>query len=318
MNAPLKLTVKRLKPYLRWVILGGTIFFLAKALKDNWQEVLTIALGRWGWFWEAIALSVTLLAHIWSGWIWGLILREFDQPVGNLWSIRVYLITNIAKYLPGNLWHFYGRIRAAIGVGVPVTVATLSTLMEPLLMAAAALIVASIASPQTQGILPLPIITMVTIGVHPRVLNPVLKQLASWKDKGKPQVKAASVSKRIQLQRYPWRPLLGEMGFLGLRGMGFLFAMYGLHPIAPGQIPLLMSAFSLAWLLGLVLPGAPGGIGIFEATAIALLEGEFSPAIILSGVALYRVISILAEIGGALLAWWHKPGSAGDPLGNSK
>ncbi|MEW5861033.1 MAG: UPF0104 family protein, partial [Cyanobacteriota bacterium] len=24
-----------LKPYLRWVILGGTLFFLAKALKDN-------------------------------------------------------------------------------------------------------------------------------------------------------------------------------------------------------------------------------------------------------------------------------------------
>lgn len=308
MKAVIKKVRSRLKQYLRWLILGGTIFFLVKALKDNWQEVLGIDLGSWGWFWEALALIVTLLAHVWSGWIWGWILREFDQPVGNLWSIRVYLSTNIAKYLPGNLWHFYGRIRAAIGVGVPVTVATLSTLMEPLLMAAAALIVASIASPQSQGILPLLIITMVTIGVHPRVLNPVMKQLALWKDK------AASVSKSIQLQRYPWRPLLGEMGFLGLRGMGFLFALYGLHPIAPGQIPLLLSAFSLAWLLGLVLPGAPGGIGIFEATAIALLEGEFSPAIILSGVALYRVISILAEIGGALLAWWHKPGSAGDPL----
>lgn len=314
MKAVIKKLVTRLKPYLRWVILGGTIFFLVKALKDNWQEVLAIELNKSGWGYMAIALSVTLLAHIWSGWIWGLILREFDQPVGNLWSIRVYLSTNIAKYLPGNLWHFYGRIRAATGVGVPVTIATLSTLMEPLLMAAAALIVASIASPQSQGILQLLIITMVMLGVHPRVLNPLLQQLSLWKDKGKPQVNAAGVSQSIQLQRYPWRPLLGEMGFLGLRGMGFLFALYGLHPIAPGQIPLLLSAFSLAWLLGLVLPGAPGGIGIFEATAIALLEGEFSPAIILSGVALYRVISILAEIGGALLAWWHKPGGAGDPL----
>ncbi|WP_354635191.1 hypothetical protein [Planktothricoides raciborskii] len=43
---------------------------------------------------------------------------------------------------------------------------------------------------------------------------------------------------------------------------------------------LVLSAFSFAWLLGLVLPGAPGGIGIFEATAIALLQNNFPPGIL--------------------------------------
>jgi hypothetical protein len=64
-----------------------------------------------------------------------------------------------------------------------------------------------------------------------------------------------------------------------------------------------MSAFSLAWLLGLVVPGAPGGLGIFEATAIALLDRFFSPGSLLAIVALYRLVSVTSEALGAILAW---------------
>ena len=101
------------------------------------------------------------------------------------------------------------------------------------------------------------------------------------------------------------------MGFLLIRGLGFLWAIATLTPIDISSIPLLLSAFSFAWLLGLVVPGAPGGLGVFEATAIALLDSTYEPAIILSTVALYRVISILAEAIGALLAWlWQKRGES--------
>jgi len=303
---------KRLKPYLRWVLLGGTIFFLAKALKDNWQEVLAIELNKSGWGYMAIALLVTLLAHIWSGWVWSWILRFFDQPVDRMWCVRVYLKTNIAKYLPGNVWHFYGRVWTAKAAGVPLTVATLSVLMEPLLMAAAALLLASIGSPLfSRGLMGVSMLAMILMAVHPWVLNPLLKQLAALKGKKKDKITAGDTT--IGLQGYPLLPLLGELGFLELRGMGFVLTMLALGPISPLQIPQLLSAFSLAWLLGLVLPGAPGGIGVFEATAIAQLSGEYSPAIVLSAVALYRLISILAEASGALLAWLHQPGSDSPP-----
>jgi len=48
--------------------------------------------------------------------------------------------------------------------------------------------------------------------------------------------------------------------------------------------------------------GAPGEMGVFEATAIAPLSDRFSTGIILSAVALYRIISILADVSGAFLA----------------
>jgi uncharacterized membrane protein YbhN (UPF0104 family) len=59
----------------------------------------------------------------------------------------------------------------------------------------------------------------------------------------------------------------------------------------------------LAWLLGLVVPGAPGGLGVFEATAIALLQQHFPTAVVISATGLYRLVSILAETAGAGLAW---------------
>ena len=107
----------------------------------------------------------------------------------------------------------------------------------------------------------------------------------------------------FKLERYPLLPLLGEMGFVGLRGAGFLCTLLPFTSISLEQVPGLLSAFSVAWLLGLILPGAPGGIGVFEATAIALLDGQYSPALLLSSVAFYRLISILAEAAGAGLAW---------------
>ncbi|NJR37973.1 MAG: UPF0104 family protein [Leptolyngbyaceae cyanobacterium CSU_1_4] len=303
--------LSRLKPYLRWVILGGTIFFIASAIHQNWQEVAAIRITTTGYFKLAIALVVTLLAHIWSGWVWSWILRELNQPAPGLWSIRVYLTTNLAKYLPGNVWHFYGRVIAAKNAGFSVAAATLSVLLEPLLMAAAALAIALITGTQTSGLMQFLCLAVVLIAIHPRFLNPLL-QLAS-RLKKKPQSaqavqaqpiqdQAVQIQDPIQIRRYPILPLLGEAGFVALRGLGFLLTLSALSPIAPTQIPLIFSAFSLAWMLGLVIPGAPGGIGVFEATAIALLNSEISTGTIIGGVALYRMISILAEVVGAGLA----------------
>jgi glycosyltransferase 2 family protein len=293
--------LSRLKPYLRWIILGGTVFFIASAIHQHWQEVATIRITATGYLSLAIALIVTLLAHIWSGWVWSWILHELNQPASGLWSIRVYLTTNLAKYLPGNVWHFYGRVIAAKNAGFSVGAATLSVLLESLLMAAAALAIALTTGTRTNGIIQLLCLSAVLIAIHPRFLNPLL-QLAS-RLKGKSQdAQAVQTQQATQIRRYPVLPLLGEAGFVALRGLGFLLTLSALSPIAPTQIPLVFSAFSFAWVLGLVVPGAPGGIGVFEATAIALLNSQISTGTIIGGVALYRMISILAEVSGAGLA----------------
>jgi glycosyltransferase 2 family protein len=65
--------------------------------------------------------------------------------------------------------------------------------------------------------------------------------------------------------------------------------------------------------MGLLVPGAPGGIGVFETVALALalssdiaaIPQQYAPqGIVLSAIALFRVISILAEAIAAGCAWW--------------
>lgn len=300
----MKNILSRLKPYLRWVILGGTLFFIAKTLKDHWQQVIEIRISDAGWISLAIAFFVTIMAHVWSGWVWFWILREFNQPVKLRWGIRVYLITNIAKYLPGNIWHFYGRISATKEAGVPLEIATLSVLLEPLLMAAAALAIALGGSLQESWFWQFLCLFVVLIGVHPRILNPVIEYLSKLKLKAKLSDNYSSLD--LKLKRYPVRPFLGEICFVLIRGSGFLLTLRAMNSVEINQIPLIFGVFALAWLLGLVVPGAPGGIGIFEATALALLDTKFSPGVVLSAVAIYRLISVLAETFAAGFAWFDK------------
>ncbi|MFB2934114.1 UPF0104 family protein [Aerosakkonemataceae cyanobacterium BLCC-F154] len=306
LTKPLKQTLSHLKPYLRWVILGATLFFLAKALKDHATQIAAIRINGAGWAMLAIALSVTLIAHIWSSWVWVWIFHHLKQPIAYKWGIPVYLKTNIAKYVPGNVWHFYGRIVAAKEVGISSEIATVSVLLEPLLMAAAALIVALIGF-QFVGwhkssfvIWQILGLAAVLTAVHPRILNPVIQKLGKAKQKSTGVANLKTTA--LKVKSYPLLPLMGEMCFVGLRGVGFLLTLWALSPIDPTQISLLITAFSLAWVLGLIVPGAPGGMGVFEATALTILGSSFSPALMLATVALYRMISILAETSAAGLA----------------
>ncbi|MGK7949671.1 MAG: YbhN family protein [Xenococcaceae cyanobacterium] len=312
----LKKIISSLKPYLRWFILGGTLFFLLTTLKNHWQEAIEVQVTPRGWLILIAAVGITLLAHIWSGWVWTWILAAFQQSLVGIKGICVYLTTNIAKYLPGNVWHFYGRITAVSKSGGSLAVATLTVLLEPLLMAVAALIIALVSiglnwletdvtwkiggvniSPQLQIGIPIVSLIAVLVGIHPRILNPLMHWLSSKK------ITDRDV-KRVDFERYPLVPLLGEIGFLLLRGTGFVLTLMAIAPVLPQQIPQLISVFSCAWLLGLIVPGAPGGMGIFEATIIAFLDNsQFSPAIILTTLACFRVESILAEAIAAMVAW---------------
>ena len=285
--------------------------FLAKALKDNWQDITHAHLQVDGLGFLAAALGMTLITHSWAGWVWSWILQEFNQSVAPLWGVRAYLKTNVAKYVPGNIWHYYGRITIAKAAGIPLGVAMLSVLLEPMLMAASAVIFAVLGSHsrwsnvtgvvQGQAVVSLFVLGVSLLIVHPRVLNAILQRVEQV------QVALSNTSSpnehQITLRRYPFKPLIGELLFVGLRGTGFILTLQAFQPILPEQIWPIHTAFSLAWLLGLIVPGAPGGIGVFEAVAIALLQRDLPTGATLSAVALYRLISILAEATGAGCAW---------------
>lgn len=313
----MKSVVARLKPVLRWCILGAAIFFLLSVLRQHWQSVATIRIDAAGWACVAIALGLTLGAHICAAWVWsGLLRRDFQQPIQPGWIMQAYLQTNIAKYIPGNIWHYYGRINAARQAGASLAAATVTVALEPLLMAAAALLLALFSSHAIANQHGLAVVigqwsllVLALCSLHPKVINPVVQKVTALKRSPSPspdgEDAAASppVPVTPPLTHYPVLALLGNLGFVLLRGVGFLLTFAAIRSFSMADAPLLISAFSVAWLLGLVVPGAPGGLGIFEATAIALLGHQFAPGLLLGIVALYRLVSVTTEGLGAGFAW---------------
>jgi glycosyltransferase 2 family protein len=341
----LRTLLTAIKPYLRWVIIGLTFCFILAALRASWSEVVQLRLRSQGFGFLAIGFGVTLSAHVWSGWVWGWILRDLNQPVTTLWSVSTFLQTNIAKYLPGNIWHFVGRVRAAVKQEISILIAALSVAIEALCMAVAAVVLAIAVLP-FPGVIILGLIT-IAIGLHPRCFNPIMTHWAAGKARQFERIHSQSIDRPssdpsnlpnlpnrpdlpttqhspshpsithsgslnspidpdspdpIGLQHYPWRPLIGELGFVILRGLGFLSVWLALAPISLDDLPRLIGGFSFAWLLGLVIPGAPGGIGVFEATALSIWAANFPTGLILGAIALYRLISIATEALGAGLA----------------
>ena len=89
-----------------------------------------------------------------------------------------------------------------------------------------------------------------------------------------------------------------ELVFVLVRFGGFACCLnaFGLFPPAP---TLWLAAFSMAYAAGLVVPGAPGGLGVFEATLMLRLGDGVAEAPLLAAVLSYRLISTAAD---ALLA----------------
>ena len=202
----MKKAIGIIKPYLRWFILGSTLFFLLKTFKERFAEIATVRIDSNGWLMLITSLVITLLAHVWSGWVWTWIIDIFQQSLGLAKGIRVYLITNIAKYLPGNVWHFYGRINAISKKGGSLSAATFTVLLEPLLMAASALLIAIFST--SFGLVKADLnlivysgqilaLIAVLIGIHPRILNPILNRLSRSKKK-------ITLTQKIELKTYPF------------------------------------------------------------------------------------------------------------------
>ena len=200
-----------LKSYLKWIVLGITLFFIVSTFKNHWQAVTEIKINSQGWLFLSLALIITLLAHIWSAFVWIRILRLFKQTCSYQWGLKIYLITNIYKYLPGNVGHFYGRINAVNKQGVSLSVASLSVLLEPLLMAAAALFIALLShsigiieTTKNFNILFLQCFLLigVLVGIHPIIINGVLRFVKKLKSKKKEETET------IYLQKYPGITLL--------------------------------------------------------------------------------------------------------------
>jgi glycosyltransferase 2 family protein len=304
--------VNGLRRLLSWGLALAAIAFLANTLLLHWQEVQQLRVQPDAFQWLAIALGLNLFAHLGLGITWGWILESLHYKVSWYWALITFAMVEVAKYLPGDIWQLYVRIRIAQISGISVPVGVVSIILEStyLSVAATALGVLLTSQPIFQVGSALAFLMMLVV-VHPRVLNGLITRLNRiwlWVNPLRSQNATPLTAEPpiSTVRRYPTNILIGLTGLIGLRAVSFVCSGAALSPIEGASNVPIVAAFSVAWVIGIVMPGIPGGVGLFEAIMVAFLQGVVPMKLILGSVILYRLLNTVTEAIAAGLGWWLK------------
>tara|TARA_B100001989_G_scaffold218116_1_gene169490 strand:+ start:243 stop:1199 length:957 start_codon:yes stop_codon:yes gene_type:complete len=237
-------------------------------------------------------LSVFLNAYAWKyivEWFGG----EFkcNKPVS------FYILTNILKYVPGGIWHFVERFNFIKKISNS-QIALYSTLIEPYFMLSGSFLLASL------GVIFSPLyffLTVPLVFLNRKLIFLVLKKLGSLKGKVFEVLSFPNSNdqfeKRININSFfPTRAFLLEIGFVLSKFIGFYICLNTFYLINSLDITFLIVIFSLSWSLGLVVPGAPGGVGVFEASLFFFVGRDIPQNAILVSLIYFRVISTSADL----------------------
>ena len=94
----------------------------------------------------------------------------------------------------------------------------------------------------------------------------------------------------------PIRALILEIGFVLSKFIGFYFCLNIFYTSNTFDSIFLLVIFSLSWSIGLVVPAAPGGVGVFEACLLLFVGKSIPENIILISLVYFRVISTSADL----------------------
>ena len=308
-------------PALKWllglVLVAGVGYTLWLSLNDpriyevEWQfHPLPIAVG----------FLLMLLAAAVTAPLWLIIYRGLGGRVDTLVGSRIFLVTNIGKYLPGKVMHAAGRVAllqergqsASIGVTSVVVelalsllgAALLSVISIPLLLP----VLLPILSPD-QGVVIGQNLTLISwlsylaipiglIGLHPRVMGPVLR-FASSRLPGK------GTDLCTDLPPYGTIMVL-LVAYVVLWVMMSIALFATSHTVVDSlqweHLPAVSGIAALSYLFGLAVPIAPAGLGAREGLMTLLLSTMMPPPAAAVTSILYRIVSISAEMLAAGLS----------------
>jgi hypothetical protein len=248
------------------------VVFLYTRISSQAAEINLVIFNANTWSLVAImsmvyGLSNVILAHAWQK-----VLQHLGVSVAAPWAISAYGISQIARYLPGNIFHIAGRQALGAAANLPHWPLAKSAVWELGLIAAAGTMF---------GLLILPLLTeyvtyatSLTLFIATLVVSLILlKHLHS---------QAIMLAFKLHLI------------FLLISGIIFTCLIELLSEDAAIQVKdwlPLIGTYIVAWLAGLVTPGSPAGIGIRELVLLLLLNGIIGETELVMVVALVRFVT---------------------------
>lgn len=186
-------------------------------------------------------------------------------------------MSQLAKYVPGNIFHLAGRQALGMAVGISAGVLAKSTIWE-------------LGSIAVAGTLFSWLILPLLLPGFPNVAS-VFLLLSS--------VALVAGLLRGMAGRQPAWAFIWQLLFLLVSGTVFVAL---LHVIAGGEGLAIRywlaigGAYIAAWLVGLVTPGAPAGVGVREMILLLLLKSLVAEMDLLMAVLLGRLVTVVGDL----------------------
>jgi len=237
-------------------------------------------------------LSIYLNAYAWK-----YIVRWFGKEFKSNNLVSFYVLTNILKYVPGGVWHFVERFNFIKKIS-NTQIALYSTLIEPYFMLCGSFLLASL------GLIFSPIyffLIFPLVFLNRKLIYFVLKRLESLKGKTFKVLRLAKSKNQFEkkiniISFFPIKAFSLEVGFVLSKFIGFYICLNTFYASNNLNSIFLLVIFSLSWSLGLVVPTAPGGVGVFEACLLFFVGKSIPQNIILITLIYFRVISTSADL----------------------
>jgi len=265
---------------LHWI--GGSlgiagIVFVVFQLKEHADQIDLRGLSLFVWMIMILLTVVYGAANICLARAWWLCLKSLNVFAPWIWAFKAYGVSQLAKYLPGNIFHLAGRQALGQAAGFSGRLVAKSMIYELTLLAIAGVLFTALAIPSL-------ISNSSTFLVLVTYLFIFLVAIyGAWKFLGPSAAKAMV-----------WQSL-----FLGISGTVFIVTLSLISPdvIDIEMIPTLCGVYVVSWLIGFLTPGAPAGLGVRELVLTILLGKWIPEADLLLAVVIARMVTMLGDLG---------------------
>lgn len=270
-----------LKRTLHW---GGSalaivgIVFVILRLRSYGADIDFARFDLTAWSVVAVLALIYGLSNLMLALAWWDLLGQFGATTLRRWAVRAYGISQISKYVPGNIFHLAGRHAMGMAGGVAGWPLAKSAVWELGLISATGGLFGLLALPLLVPALPM----LASAGLFALLMG----------------VAAVLIQHLVGLRAA--RAFGWYVGFLAISGLLFaaLIELLAGNPgTGAGFWLTLAGAYVLAWLAGLVTPGAPAGVGVRELVLLFLLKGVVGEAELLLAVLLGRMVTVAGDLG---------------------
>ncbi len=244
---------------------------------------------------------------------WKKLLLIFSkQKISSRKIINLYLKSNIAKYLPGNVFHFAGRHILVKENNVSHTHMLLSNLAEIVLLVFTAMLI--VLAAVLFGLITIPdkIVSLISLKyiilafiiifiVSLIVIVILIRKKQFSRLKSIIEIISFQNLKEIILSMLLYSTMFIITGFI----LFIIFYMLKSYNLSFQLLYQIIFVFTLSWVLGYIVPGAPGGVGIREAVIIIMLSPILDSQTAALGALVLRVVTIAGDIISFMISNHH-------------